>query len=82
VLHEHLPEPALAIVRWHSFYAGHREGAYDFLLCDRDRALFEWVRRFNAYDLYSKSDRPPDWSELRPWYEELVAEFLPSALQW
>ena len=82
VLRPHLPEPALAIVRWHSFYAGHRERAYDFLLSERDRVLFEWVRRFNAYDLYSKSDRPPDWGALRPWYEELVAEFLPPVLQW
>jgi inositol oxygenase len=82
VLREHLSEPALAIVRWHSFYAGHREGAYDFLLSPRDRELFEWVRRFNAYDLYSKSEQPRDWNALRPWYEDLVAEFLPPVLPW
>jgi inositol oxygenase len=82
VLRAHLPEPALAIIRWHSFYAAHREGAYDFLLSKRDRELFEWVRRFNAYDLYSKSDRPLDWPALRTWYEDLVAEFLPEPLRW
>ena len=82
VLRDHLPEPALAIIRWHSFYAAHREGAYDFLLSARDRDLLEWVRRFNAYDLYSKSDRPPDWPALRPWYEDLVAEFVPGSLRW
>jgi len=82
VLREHLPAEALAIVRWHSFYAGHRERAYDFLLDPGDRALFEWVRCFNAYDLYSKSERPPDWAALRPFYEDLVAEFLPPVLQW
>ena len=82
VLRPYLPEPALAIVRYHSFYAGHREGAYDFLLDESDRARFEWVRRFNPYDLYSKSETPPDWARLRPWYEALVAEFLPPVLQW
>ena len=82
VLRDHLPESALAIIRWHSFYAAHREGAYDFLLSPRDRELLEWVRRFNAYDLYSKSGRPPDWAALRPWYEDLVAEFLPESLAW
>jgi inositol oxygenase len=82
VLRDHLPEPALAIVRYHSFYAAHREGAYDFLMSDRDRELFDWVRRFNPYDLYSKSHERPDPEALRPWYEELVAEFLPPVLQW
>jgi inositol oxygenase len=82
VLRAYLPEPALAIIRWHSFYPGHRENAYEFLLSARDRELFEWVRRFNAYDLYSKSDAAPDWKTLRPWYEQLVAEFLPEQLWW
>ena len=26
--------------------------------------------------------REPDWNALRPWYEELVTEFLPPVLQW
>jgi inositol oxygenase len=82
VLRPHLPAPALAIVRWHSFYALHREGAYDFLLAPGDRPLLEAVRRFNPYDLYSKSDEPPDWPRLRPFYEALVAEHLPPVLWW
>ena len=36
----------------------------------------------NRYDLYTKSRVPPDWTALRPYYEELVAELLPSELQW
>lgn len=48
----------------------------------RDRELFEWVRRFNNYDLYSKSDAAPDWKTLRPWYAQLVAEFVPERLWW
>ena len=56
--------------------------AYDFLMNDRDRAHMDVVRRFNPYDLYSKSNAALDFSELRPYYEELVAEFLPPVLQW
>lgn len=82
VLRAHLPEPALAIVRYHSFYAAHREGAYEFLMDERDRARMRVVREFSAYDLYSKSETAPDFERLRPYYETLVAEFLPPVLAW
>jgi len=82
VLRPYLPAPALAMVRWHSFYALHRENAYAWMLEPGDRELVAWVRRFNPYDLYSKSPERPDWRALRPWYEALVAEFLPPVLQW
>ena len=52
---EYLPEPALYMLRYHSFYPAHREGAYDYLMNDHDREMFEWVKTFNPYDLYSKS---------------------------
>jgi inositol oxygenase len=82
VLREHLPAPALAIIRYHSCYAVHRERAYDHLLCARDHAQLAWVRRFNRYDLYSKSPERPDWARLRGHYEALVAEYLPAGLWW
>jgi inositol oxygenase len=82
VLEDHLPEPALAIIRYHSFYPWHREGAYAHLMDASDHEKLAWVRRFNPYDLYSKTDERPDWTALRPWYEELVAEFLPPVLDW
>jgi inositol oxygenase len=43
---------------------------------------FEHVRDFNRYGLYSKTDTRPDFTALRPYYEDLVAEFLPDELQW
>jgi inositol oxygenase len=82
VLREHLPAEALAIVRYHSFYAGHRERAYDLLMNEEDRRLFEHVRDFNRYDLYSKVAVKPDFEKLRAYYEDLVAEWLPGELQW
>ncbi len=80
VVKDYLPEPALYMVRYHSFYACHREGAYDDLLNDHDREMFEWVKRFNPYDLYSKSPSPPDVGELRPYYEDLMSRYLPAEL--
>jgi inositol oxygenase len=77
---DYLPEPALYMLRYHSFYAQHREGAYDHLMSDHDREMFRWVKLFNPYDLYSKSPNPPDWNVLRPYYQELVAKYLPANL--
>ena len=78
----YLPEPAQYMIRYHSFYPGHREGAYDLLMSDRDREMFEWVRAFNPYDLYSKDSRRPDVATLRPFYNELIREFFPAVIAW
>jgi inositol oxygenase len=82
VVKDYLPEPALYMIRYHSFYPGHREGAYDDLMNDQDREMFHWVRAFNPYDLYTKSHERPDMAQLRPFYEALIAEFFPAELAW
>lgn len=82
VVKDHLPSEALAMIRYHSFYAAHRERDYEYLFDDHDREMFEWVRRFNQYDLYSKSDERPDVNRLRPYYEALIDEFFPAQLDW
>ena len=78
---DYLPEPGLYMLRYHSFYPWHREGAYDYLLDDHDREMLKWVKLFNPYDLYSKNPTPPDWNQLRPYYEDLVAKYLPEELK-
>ena len=70
------------MIRYHSFYAAHREGAYPHLMNDDDRRRMEWVRKFNPYDLYSKGHEPPDVEALRPYYADLIAEFFPTSLAW
>ena len=82
VVKEYLPEEALYMIRYHSFYAAHREGEYQYLMNDHDQQMFNWVRRFNPYDLYSKSDAPPNVEQLRPYYEDLIDEFFPKQLDW
>jgi inositol oxygenase len=82
VTRDYLPEEAQYMLRYHSFYPCHREGAYSHLMDGRDRRLFRWVREFNPYDLYSKSDARPDAAALRPFYEDLIAEYFPAKLRW
>lgn len=78
-----LPREALAMIRYHSFYAWHREGAYRRFMREGDEELLEAVRGFNPYDLYSKSDDPPDVEELKPYYLELIDEFFPQkVIRW
>ncbi|HEX6426916.1 MAG TPA: inositol oxygenase family protein [Niastella sp.] len=81
MLKDYLPESGLYMLRYHSFYAWHREGAYEHLLDDHDREMLKWVKLFNPYDLYSKCPTPPDWKQLRPYYEDLVAKYLPSTIK-
>jgi len=82
VVRDRLPMEALYALRYHSFYPWHKEGEYDYLANDQDRAMLKWVRAFNRYDLYSKGDGRPDAKALRPYYEDLVNEFFPDPLQW
>ena len=70
------------MIRYHSFYPAHREGAYQHLMSEADKRMFDWVRAFNPYDLYTKSHQRPDVPKLRPFYEELIAEFFPQKLKW
>jgi inositol oxygenase len=79
---DYLPDPALYMIRYHSFYAWHREGEYEYLLDDHDRKMLPWVKRFNPFDLYTKCPEAPVWSELKPYYEELIAKYLPPSLKW
>src|SRR5580698_187054 len=80
IMKDYLPEPALYMIRYHSFYSQHKENGYDHLMNDKDREMFKWVKLFNPYDLYSKSPTPPDWYELKSYYYNLVDKYLPTEL--
>ena len=81
VMKDYLPKPALYIIRYHSFYAQHREEAYSHLMNKEDFENFEWVKKFNPYDLYSNVPIPPGAKALKPYYEDLIAKYLPKELQ-
>jgi inositol oxygenase len=82
VCKDYLPEPSLYMLRYHSFYAAHREGAYLHLMNDHDQEMFAWVRKFSNYDLYSKAAERPRVHELKPYYQELIAEYFPNEIHW
>lgn len=82
VVRDYLPEPGLYMIRYHSFYAAHREGAYAELFDERDRANFPWVREFNPFDLYTKRTERMNIEALRPYYEDLIARYFPAEVAW
>lgn len=82
VVGHYLPVPAQYMIRYHSFYAAHRENEYAHLMNDADREMFGWVCAFNPYDLYTKHENPPDLERLLPFYQKLVAQYLPDTLDW
>ncbi|MBC7927309.1 MAG: inositol oxygenase [Bryobacteraceae bacterium] len=82
VSRQYLPEPAQYIIRYHSCYPIHREGAYTHLMNETDREMFDWVRTFNPYDLYSKGHERVNVAEVRPYYEDLIGEYFPAKISW
>lgn len=82
VMKPYLPEEALYMIRYHSFYAWHREGEYGYFTSEKDREMLQWVKAFNPYDLYSKTLVRPDVEGLKPFYKELIAEYFPDKIRW
>lgn len=82
VVKDYLPNEALWMLRYHSCYPIHREGAYAHLLNEQDEETLRWVLAFNPYDLYSKCEVAPDLNELKPYYDDLIAEFFPQKIKW
>lgn len=77
-----LPPEGLAMIRYHSFYPLHREGAYKYLMSEEDKPMLEAVQAFNPYDLYSKNDQINyTIDELRPYYLDLINEFFPKVVE-
>ena len=82
VARRYVPEEAQYMLRYHSFYAAHRHGAYRHLMNQQDERMFEWVRKFNPYDLYSKGRERPNTKAILPFYEDLISEFFPDQIDW
>ena len=82
VARNYLPDEAIYMLRYHSFYAWHQQGAYEYLMSEYDKAMFPWVKKFNPYDLYSKGAAKPNVKELKSYYDDLIAEFFPAQIDW
>lgn len=73
-----LPEVALHVIRFHSFYPWHTQGGYGHLASSQDREFLPWLKSFQKCDLYSKSSQPLDPAALRPFYQKLILKYFPS----
>jgi inositol oxygenase len=82
VMQNYMPEESLYMLKYHSFYAAHRHGAYRHLMTDHDVEMLDWVNKFNVYDLYSKGHTKPNVAEIKPYYDDLFAEFFPEKIAW
>ncbi|XP_055949644.1 inositol oxygenase-like [Argiope bruennichi] len=77
-----LPEEALYMIRFHSFYPWHLNGDYSYLTDNKDNDMLKWVKEFNKFDLYSKSHEVPDIETLMPYYQSLIDKYVPGVLEW
>uniref|UniRef100_A0A915HV37 Inositol oxygenase n=1 Tax=Romanomermis culicivorax TaxID=13658 RepID=A0A915HV37_ROMCU len=72
-----LPDEALYIIRFHSFYPWHSAGQYSQFTNEKDRSMLYWIKEFNKFDLYSKVDQPPNIDHLRTYYDGLIEKYVP-----
>eukprot|EP00640_Fibrocapsa_japonica_P003416 CAMPEP_0113939542 /NCGR_PEP_ID=MMETSP1339-20121228/5838_1 /TAXON_ID=94617 /ORGANISM="Fibrocapsa japonica" /LENGTH=309 /DNA_ID=CAMNT_0000943073 /DNA_START=75 /DNA_END=1004 /DNA_ORIENTATION=+ /assembly_acc=CAM_ASM_000762 len=77
-----LPLPAMACIRFHSFYPWHKQGGYQYLCNEHDAEMLPWVKIFNKADLYSKADDLVNVEEIREYYDGLICKYLPDTLEW
>ena len=49
VVKDYLPPEAGFIIRYHSFYSAHREGAYSYLMNEHDEKLLPWLQLFYRF---------------------------------
>ncbi len=71
-----LPEEALYMARYHSLYAYHDKKEYFRFQSNKDKEMFDWLKKFNKYDLYSKCDDIYDIDMLKPYYINLINKYF------
>ncbi|XP_077120448.1 inositol oxygenase [Ranitomeya variabilis] len=77
-----IPDEGMYMIRFHSFYPWHTGGDYKHLCNEKDLKMLPWVREFNKFDLYTKTEDLPDVENLRPYYQGLVDKYCPRVLCW
>lgn len=77
-----LPDEYLKLIRFHSFYPLHLEGAYIYFLSDADWEFIPKLKKFSSYDLYSKHEDFVLTDEIKEYYSALLDKFFPEPLFW
>lgn len=70
-----LPPEAIYVIRYHSFYAWHQEGAYDHLASRTDRDNISLLQTFQKADLYSKTTKKISICSVKPYYDGLMKKY-------
>ena len=73
-----LPEEAFYIIRFHSLYSYHKFGQYSYFKNAKDVEMFTWLKLFNKYDLYTKTEDFELTTEIEEYYNNLVKKFIPT----
>ena len=71
-----LPDEALYVARFHSLYVYHDKQQYMQFQSTKDKEMFDTLKLFNKYDLYSKTDDIYDIEQLKPYYTGLVDKYF------
>ncbi|SFW73472.1 inositol oxygenase [Sinomicrobium oceani] len=71
-----IPQAGMVMIRYHSFYPWHSGGSYTELLDENDRKYKEWVKDFNQYDLYTKSNTIYDLEDIKDYYLPIAEKYL------
>ncbi len=71
-----IPEAGMVMIRYHSFYPWHTGGSYARLVGPKDQQYLEWIRDFNKYDLYTKSDKVFELEEVWDHYAPIAKKYL------
>jgi len=71
-----LPEKALYLIRYHSFYPWHRDQAYQHLASQYDVQMFPLLREFSNSDLYSKCEKDLTAPEIEAYYRSLIKKYF------
>jgi len=77
-----LPERALKVIRYHSFYSWHNKGSYTHFMTEDDKETLHWVKEFQKHDLYSKLPEKPNVEALTPYYQGLINKYFPAVMKW
>ncbi|CAF3794577.1 unnamed protein product [Rotaria sp. Silwood1] len=80
ITEKQLPIQSYYMIRFHSFFPWHKFGAYTIFENETDKENKEWVQMFASYDLYSKSHDIVNVEKVKPYYEELMRQYLPAKL--
>lgn len=71
-----LPDEAMVMIRYHSFYPWHTGGSYKHFLTEKDGEYLKLIKDFNKYDLYTKSQKVYELDEVRDYYQPIAEKYL------